>query len=160
MAWDARQLVEAARDELRPVERRLRAHPYLEAVEAATLPRAALGQLAGQQQRIIASDLRSVGRLIGRFGGGPDGPFFVDALATEVAALEALRGFAAALGLDEAALLAQPPLPGALGYTHFVAWLAANGTAAEFAAAFLVNLPAWGRAAAGWRSRCAAVPPG
>ncbi len=37
------------------------------------------------------------------------------------------------------------PMPGCQAYPAYVAWLAAYGSAADFAAAFLVNLPAWGR---------------
>jgi pyrroloquinoline quinone (PQQ) biosynthesis protein C len=145
MAETAQQLVERIRGELQDVGERLERHPYPAAVEAASLPRERLGLFAGQQQRIISSDLRSVGQMIHRYGGGPTGQFFIDSLATEVVAYEALGAFAAALGLDRAALVAMEPLPGALAYTHFVAWLSAYGSDAEFAAAFLVNLPAWGR---------------
>ena len=74
------------------------------------------------------------------------GVFFAASLATETAASEKLTAFARALGLTRPEdLVAVDPLPGALAYTHFVAWLALYGSDAEFAAAFLVNLPAWGR---------------
>jgi thiaminase len=141
----ARDLVLAVREDLRAVEERLATHPYPAAVEAGTLPRERLAAFAGQQHRIISSDLRSVGLLISRYGGGPSGQFFVDGLATETAGLAALSAFAEAVGLGPEALARQAPLPGALAYTHFVAWLAVYVSDAEFAAAFLVNLPAWGK---------------
>ncbi len=65
-------------------------------------------------------------------------------MRTETLALEALEDFARAVGADPNALANIPPLAPAQAYTHFVAWLALYGSAAEFAAAFLVNLPAWG----------------
>ena len=41
-------------------------------------------------------------------------------------------------------LSASEPIPAALAYSAFVAWLALYGSDAELAAAFAVNLPAWG----------------
>jgi thiaminase len=141
----AHDLVAELRRELQPLEQRLFDHPYVAAVAAGRLPREQLRVFAGQQQRIIASDMRSIALLIHRYGHTPSGPFFAEGLKTETAALAALASFARALGLDRAALAAVPPLAGALAYAHFVAWLAAYGSDADFAAAFLVNLPAWGK---------------
>lgn len=141
---DARRLVAEIRPELALLEQRLFAHPWVAAAEAGTLAREDLLLFAGQQQRIICSDLRSVGLLIHRYGGTATGPFFVESLRTEAAALAALDAFTRAAGGEPARLADAPPLAGAQAYTHFVAWLAAYGSEAEFAAAFLVNLPAWG----------------
>jgi hypothetical protein len=141
----AYELVTRIRRELAGVEERLFAHPWIAAAEAGTLTRDDLVRFAGQQARIIQSDLRSVALLIHRYGGMPSGRFFAESLKTEAAALEALHAFARSLNADAEAVAAVPPLAGAQAYTHFVAWLAAYGTDAEFAAAFLVNLPAWGK---------------
>jgi hypothetical protein len=142
----AATLVATVRRELEPVERRLFAHPYVAAAESRRLTHADLLVFAGQQHRIIVSDLRSVALLVHRFGGMPSGAFFAAALETETSALARLAAFGRAVGAaDLTALADTEPLPGALAYTHFVAWLALYGSDAEFAAAFLVNLPAWGR---------------
>lgn len=142
----APELVAAVRRDLEAVERRLFAHPYVAAVEAGRLSRRDLLVFAGQQHRIIQSDLRSVALLVHRYGGTPSGPFFAAGLATETSALLRLAAFGRAAGATgPAELAAVEPLPGALAYTHFVAWLALYGSDAEFAAAFLANLPAWGR---------------
>jgi hypothetical protein len=142
----AADLLARLRREIAPLEARLLAHPYVAAAEAGRLGREDLRVFAAQQQRIIASDLRSVALLVHRYGGTSSGPFFAAALATETAALEKLGAFARAVGAGSPGTLADiAPLPGALAYTHFVAWLALYGSDAEFAAAFLVNLPAWGR---------------
>lgn len=138
----AGDLVAALRRDITGLEQRLFAHPYVAAIEEGRLSREDLGIFAGQQGRIIASDLRSVALLVHRYGGTPSGEFFAGALATETAAFQHLAAFARALGGDPGTVA---PLPGALAYTHFVAWLALYGSDAEFAAAFLVNLPAWGR---------------
>ena len=141
----ARELVSRLREEITEVEARLAAHPWVDAVEAGRSRREDLVLFAAQQRRIIGSDLRSVALLVHRYGDSPSGPFFVESLKTEAAALAALEGFAHAVGTDTRTLVAAPPLAKAQAYTHFVAWLALYGADAEFAAAFLVNLPAWGR---------------
>ncbi len=79
-----------------------------------------------------------------RFGASASGPFFQGVLAGEAAALDALRAFARALGMNEALLEAYEPAPGALAYSAFMAWLALYGGDAEVAAGFLVNFSAWG----------------
>ncbi len=140
----AAELAAELRRDLAPLEQRLSGHPYVAAVEEARLPRDRLRVFAGQQQRIIESDLRSMALLVHRYGGTPSGEFFVAGLQTEAAAWQRLGAFARGLGLGEAGLAAVEPLAGALAYTHFVAWLALYGSDAEVAAAFLVNLAAWG----------------
>ncbi len=141
----AQELVSQVREEIADVEARLAAHPWIAALEAGRLIREDLVLFAAQQRRIIGSDLRSVALLVHRYGDGPSGRFFGESLKTEAMALEALDDFAKALGADAHALAAIPPLAAAQTYTHFVAWLALYGSDAEFAAAFLVNLPAWGK---------------
>jgi TENA/THI-4/PQQC family len=141
----ASELVAALRRDIAGLEQRLFRHPYVAAVEAGRLSRDDLRVFAGQQHRIIGSDLRSVALLVHRYGGTASADFFAASLATETAAAAKLGAFARALGLARPEDLAGiDPLPGALAYTHFVAWLAVYGSDAEFAAAFLVNLPAWG----------------
>lgn len=56
-----------------------------------------------------------------------------------------LPAFFRAVGMSEEDLSAYEPLPGAHAYTCYMAWLALYGSAAEVAAAYLVNFPAWGR---------------
>lgn len=126
--------------ELTPVRDQLLAHPYVAAVEEGIVELHQLRPFAGEQHAIISSDLRSVAHLVSRFGDG----FFLGVLDGERAALEALAAFAAAVGMDGAALAGYEPAPGAHAYTAYMAWLAAYASAAEVAAAYLVNFPAWG----------------
>ncbi len=140
----AQELVTQVRAEIAAVEARLSAHPWIAAAEAGRLVGEDLVLFAAQQRRIIGSDLRSVALLVHRYGDSPSGRFFGESLKTEALALEALNDFAKAVGADASTLAASAPLPSAQAYTHYVAWLALYGSAAEFAAAFLVNLPAWG----------------
>ncbi len=141
----ASTLVAEISRELQPVVDRLLSHPYVEALAAGRVPREQLRLVAGEQHAIIASDLRSVAHLIGRFGGTDDLQFFLDVLEGERSAWAGLRPLAGALGLTEADLEAYEPLPGAHAYTCYMAWLGLFGSAAEVAAAYLVNFPAWGK---------------
>ncbi|MBJ7596887.1 MAG: transcriptional regulator [Candidatus Dormibacteraeota bacterium] len=134
------RLVDSIRAELAPVRERLLSHPYLAAVEQGRLEALQLRSFAGEQHAIISSDLRSVAHLVSRFGGA----FFLDILAGERAALEALPPFAAALGMSEEDLWDYESVPGAQAYAAYMAWLAAYASDAEVAAAYLVNFEAWG----------------
>jgi pyrroloquinoline quinone (PQQ) biosynthesis protein C len=144
MAHRARELIVETRQEIAPVEHRIRQHPYLGALEARKVDRGMLGTFAGQQRHIIESDLRSVALIVARADSQAPRDFFMGMLQGERAALEALEAFGKALGISRDKLAAAEPLPGAFAYSAYVAWLALYGSAAEFAGAFLVNLEAWG----------------
>ena len=141
---DASQLVEKIRLDLKPLENRIFSHPYLHALEDGRVPRDSLKVFAGQQHHIISSDLRSIALILSREGMQPSRHFLMNVLQGEAAALDALRGFAEALGLNTNDLELFEPLPAAQAYCTFVAWLALYGSDAELAGAFLVNLSAWG----------------
>jgi pyrroloquinoline quinone (PQQ) biosynthesis protein C len=141
----ADSLIAEIRGDLRPIEERLLQHDYLRALEEGRVSRESLRVFAGEQYAVIGSDLRSVAHLVSRFGDSPSRDFFLAVLAGERAAWDNLLAFAGALGMEEAELRAYEPLPGAHAYTCYMAWLALYGSAAEVAAAYLVNFPAWGR---------------
>jgi thiaminase len=138
------QLLEEARAELAGVERSIREHPFLGALESGQAPRTALEALAGEQDRIIASDRRSFAQLAARFPHDPAGAFFLSMAEGEGLALGLLQDFASALGMDQAWLAAYEPSPDCQAYPAFVAWLALNGSSTDVALAFLANLAAWG----------------
>jgi len=141
---DARHLVEETRQELQAVEARIRRHPYLDALEAEAVSRDELRRFAGQQYHIIASDLRAMALVIAKADSAETRDFFWGGIQAERAALEALEAFAGALAMPAGDLKGAEPIPGAFAYSAYVAWLALFGSCAEFAAAFLVNLEAWG----------------
>lgn len=141
---DARHLVEETRQELQAVEARIRRHPYLDALEAEAVSRDELRRFAGQQYHIIASDLRAMALVITKADSAETREFFWGGMQAERAALEALEAFAGALAMPAGDLKGAEPIPGAFAYSAYVAWLALFGSCAEFAAAFLVNLDAWG----------------
>jgi thiaminase len=141
---DAAHLVEETRKALQSVETRIRRHPYLDALEAGRVSRDELRRFAGQQHHIITSDLRAMALLIAKADSAETREFFWGGMQGERAAVEALQAFATALAMPAAELQAAEPIPGAFAYSAYVAWLALFGSCAEFAAAFLVNLEAWG----------------
>lgn len=143
---DARQLITETRQQLASVEQRMIGHPYLAALEAKRFPVEKLRLFPGEQRYIISSDLRSIGLLINRHAHLPSRDYLLALLAGEASALEAVNDLAAGLAMTRDELLAYEPMPGCQAYPAYVAWLAAYGSDADFAAAFLVNLPAWGAA--------------
>lgn len=144
MMVDAAHLVAETRNELQAVEARIRHHPYLDALEAGRVSHDELRRFAGQQHHIITSDLRAMAFLVTKAASAETREFFWGGMQGERAAIDALQAFASALGMQGAALEAAEPMPGAFAYSAYVAWLSLFGSCAEFAAAFLVNLEAWG----------------
>ena len=140
----ARELIAQTIAQLKVVEDKLLAHPYLSAIEEGRIAREKLRLFAGEQYHIINSDLRSVALLISRQGHGPNSGFLTGILQGEAAAQAALQVLATELEMSEDDLGSYEPIPACQAYPAFVAWLAAYGSAADFAGAFLVNLPAWG----------------
>ena len=144
---DGLTLIAEIRQQLKPVEEQLRAHPYLAALEEGKIPREKLRLIAGEQYHIINSDLRSIALLLHRHAHLPSREYLLTSLQAETAARAALLAFASrACDMSEDDLRAYEPIPGCQAYPSYVAWLAVYGSDAEFVAAFLVNLPAWGAA--------------
>lgn len=144
MREEARKLAEGVRRQIAPLDQRILQHPYLIGLEGGQIPRESLAIFAGQQWHIIGSDLRSVALAVSRASYPSARDFFAGVLQGERMAFDHLLGFGRALGLAEEGLAEAEPLAGAFAYTAFVAWLALYGSEAEFAGAFLINLPAWG----------------
>jgi pyrroloquinoline quinone (PQQ) biosynthesis protein C len=141
---DLQALLSDIRAVLEKVEGRIRRHPYILAIDEGKIEKARLQIFAGEQYHIISSDIRSVASLLSRWGHGTGLDFFWTLLQGEVQAYKALLGFASALGVSEEALRGYEPLAGSQAYKAYLAWLSICGSDAEVAAAFLVNLPAWG----------------
>jgi pyrroloquinoline quinone (PQQ) biosynthesis protein C len=138
------RFVESVRQELQPVNARILAHLYLQALDAGRIGRERLQLFATQQSHIIESDLRSVALMVARASSERSRGFFIELLEGEREALQALRSFAAAIGAVPSTLAEGEPLPGAFAYSAFVVWLSLYASEAEFAGAFLINLPVWG----------------
>lgn len=161
---NAQEFTAETREQLKAVEEKLFSHPYLTALETGRIPQARLHLFAGEQYHIINSDLRSVALLLSRHAHLPSRDYLLGTLQGEAAARDALLALARALEMTEADLQAYEPLPGCQAYPAYVGWLALYGSDADFAAAFLVNLPAWGancgRLSAALKARYGFTPDG
>lgn len=141
---DAQGLCARVREDLADVEERIRGNSWLAELETGGLSTAALRAFAGEQFQVIPSDLRSFQMLAERFVADPAQGYLAGMVAGERAALQALDAFAAAVGFDSDASQGYEPAAGCQVYPSYVARLARDGTPAEVAGAFLVNLDAWG----------------
>jgi len=137
-------IMEELRQELHSVEQAIREHPYIQAVEAGQVRRERFRFFCGEQYSIIGSDLRSVALLVHRCRTQRSREFFLKVLHGESAAWAALFPLARAFGMGDEQLRAYEPMPVTQAYPAYMAWLACYATAAEVAAAFLVNFSAWG----------------
>jgi hypothetical protein len=122
----AEDLLESLHAELAPVEEAIRSHRFLDSLAAGAVTRERLLAIAGEQQRIIASDRRSFAQLAARFPSPPAGDWFLSMALGEGEALALLDGYAAWLAIDEDWLREYAPDPRAQSYPAFVAWLALN----------------------------------
>jgi hypothetical protein len=114
-----------------------------ESIGTRPLPLRAIGALAAEEYRIVASDRRSFHTLAAR-APVPASDFFAYLAQGEALVHPAIPVLAAACGLDDAALRAYEPLPGCQAYPGYVALLALGGEPADVAAALTVNFAAWG----------------
>ncbi len=144
----ADDLLRQIRDELAPMEDRLRAHPYIAGLERGDVPKEGVAAFVGEQHVIIESDLRSFATLVSRCETPRPRALFLRVLASEQAEVGALRALARGLGLDEAWLESYRLTAEAQAYCHYVAWLAHYATPAEVAGGMAVNFPAWGQSCA------------
>jgi len=144
MDTEVMTFVEAVRQDLQPLNGRILAHPYLQALQAGRIGRERLRLFASQQAYIIDSDLRSVAQMVARASSERSRGFFIELLEGERAALKALDLFKAAVSSTAGTPISDEPFPGAFAYCAFVAWLSLYASEAEFAGAFLINLPVWG----------------
>jgi thiaminase len=140
----ADKLMQSLRAELAPVEEEIRNHPYITALEQGEVSLDNLRAFAGEQYNILTSDLRSDALMVTRFGATPGAAFFVGLVSGESIAVGLMLDFAAALGMTEADLQAYEPRPLGQTYPNYVTRLASHSSAAEIAAAYLMNFPVFG----------------
>jgi hypothetical protein len=140
----AHRVVGQIRAELASVEDRIRRAPFLAAVESGRASLAQIAAIVAEEYSIVRSDINSFQQMAARWDTPPGSHFFGDLAAGEALALPLVLEFAASVGLDEAALAAYEPRPGAQSYPSRVAWIASNADRASAAASFLVNFAVFG----------------
>jgi thiaminase len=141
---NAKALVQRIRGELETVERQIRQHAYLSALETGQIERSRLQIFVGEQWCIIPGDLRSIALLISHCDDAASQQFFTHVLQGEASALQALEPLATAVGMTPADRTVYEPTPGAQAYSAYLAYLCLYGSPADVAAALSVNFAAWG----------------
>ena len=127
------RVIEAIRRELEPLNAEIR---------AALMPsREALVKFVANQLYIVPHDLKALSAAMAK-AREPDEYRFVKALVDgDYNALQLLWELAEEVGVS----FSWDALdPSAVAYTHFLSWLAVNGTMGDLAVAMTVNLPVWG----------------
>lgn len=138
MTRSAPELLDTIRQELAPDEG---ANLFVPLVEQGNAPHSAIGVLAAEELRIVASDWRSFLTLAARSPEPAARGFFTGLAQGESLALPMLTPLAAAAGVDADA---HQPQPGCQAYPSFVAWMALNAEPAAAVLAILANFAAWG----------------
>ncbi|KNB53439.1 transcriptional regulator [Streptomyces caatingaensis] len=144
MARTAREVLEDAAREPAPGADD---NPVVPLIARGGAPRAVLAALALEQHHVIAADLISYRHLATRAAGSgsPAAAAFFAALADgEETALCLLGPFAAACGLDEAAVRAHEPALACQAYPACTAMLALGAEPADVVVALSVNFATWG----------------
>jgi len=136
-------LVEVRRG-LEDLNRRVLDHPFLREAESGVLPVDRLRLFVENQFYIVYHDARSLGLMVCRAKGRDEADYFARLMTGDLNALRELMGLGEELGLKLEGFEGLRILPGAVSYTHFLAWLAAYANPGEQAIAIIVNLPVWG----------------
>jgi len=124
------------REELGELNRKILNHPSLQKPS-----REVLNRFVENQLYIIPHDMRALSHLLSRASTVDEAEFFKMLVDGDYEALKALNTLAGELGVkhDYGKLSVK-----AVSYTHFLSWLALNGTLGDAAVALTVNLPVWG----------------
>ncbi|MEM0276057.1 TenA family transcriptional regulator [Pyrobaculum sp.] len=127
------RVIEAIRRELEPLNAEIRA--------ALRQSREALVKFVANQLYIVPHDLKALSAAMAK-AREPDEYRFVKTLVDgDYNALQLLWELAEEVGVS----FSWDALdPSAVAYTHFLSWLAVNGTMGDLVVAMTVNLPVWG----------------
>ena len=129
-------VIKKLREELRDLNTKILSTPSLERPSTEVLNRFVENQLY-----IIPHDLKALSHILSRTTQMDEVEFFKSLVDGDYEALKALHQLAEELNtkLDYAKLSVK-----AVSYTHFLSWLALNGSPGDAAVALVVNLPVWG----------------
>ncbi|MCF8884175.1 MAG: TenA family transcriptional regulator [Aigarchaeota archaeon] len=129
-------LIEKLRIELSEINEKILNHPSLK-----ELSREVLEKFIYNQLYIIPHDLRSLSIMLSRCRDKLELDFFKILVNGDYNAYNEILKLAEELNIsfDYSKLN-----PKAISYTHFLSWLALNGTPGDSAVALVVNIPVWG----------------
>jgi|YNPBryunderm2012_1023409.scaffolds.fasta_scaffold01419_7 pyrroloquinoline quinone (PQQ) biosynthesis protein C len=140
---ESAKLIGELRQELQPLLQSIITHRFVAALEQGRVPHSALRVLAAQQFHIVSQGLQNIALLLSRFGHLPSRKKLNEFLQAEFAVRDAVLGFAKALGLDEAALQAEPKLLEALIFSYYETFICVYGTDADLITAFYFDAQVW-----------------
>ncbi|RLG85571.1 MAG: TenA family transcriptional regulator [Thermoprotei archaeon] len=137
-----RKVLEVLRAELRPLNEYILNHPYVKDAEQGKLPVDLIKEFVISQLYIVPHDLRALAHILSRARFRDEVEFFKVLVDGDYKAFKELIKLAEELGVN----VDKPPSPKpeAVTYTHYLSWLALNGTLGDAAIALVVNLPVWG----------------
>ena len=138
------ELVKTIRVGLSHIDNEIRNHVFLEDLRERRVDPYALKAFPGHQYHIINSDIRSIALMVDRFTEPSVQAFFTQVLQGDRQALENIVILAKKLGMSVEELKLFPFTPESFAYATYMSWLSTHASAAEIAAGFLVNFPAWG----------------
>ncbi|MEZ0248414.1 MAG: TenA family transcriptional regulator [Thermoproteus sp.] len=127
-------VIESIRKELEPLNEEISA-------SVGAPSRKMLVKFVQNQLYIVPHDLKALSASMAKAKADDEYKFIKSLIDGDYSALQALRRLAEELGVE----LQWGQLdPSAVAYTHFLSWLALNGTMGDLAVAMTVNLPVWG----------------
>ncbi|MEM0481339.1 MAG: TenA family transcriptional regulator [Nitrososphaerota archaeon] len=141
-----RNLIEGLRRELETLNRRIEHHPFLNEAEKGLLSREKLKLFIENQYYIVYHDLRSLAVMVSRATHPDEADYLSRLQLGDLTAFQALLRLGEELEVPFREFSELRVMPGAVAYTHYLAWLALYGVVGEQVAALVVNLPVWGRA--------------
>jgi len=138
----AKDLVQLIRNELQNVNEMILNHQFIIDAEKGKLPLEAFKIFITQQHYIVSHDARSLALMASRATNTNEFEFFLELSKGDIEALKLLEQMGQALNL--ATFKNIEPIPEAVAYTHYLAWLALYGNPGCQVMALIINLPVWG----------------
>lgn len=137
----ARDLVQAIRNELQNVNEMILNHQFIIDAEKGRLPLEAFKIFVAQQYYIVYHDARSLALMASRAINTNEFEFFLELSKGDMEALKLLEKMGLELNITIKNI---EPIPEAVAYTHYLAWLALYGNPGYQVIALIINLPVWG----------------
>jgi thiaminase len=138
----AKDLIQMIRSKLQNVNEMILNHQFIIEAEEGKLPIEAFKTFAGQQYYIVSHDARNLALMASRATNTKEFEFFLELSKGDIEALKLLEKMGRALNLTKLDNI--EPIPEAVAYTHYLAWLALYGNPGYQAVALIINLPVWG----------------
>ncbi|MCC6013939.1 MAG: TenA family transcriptional regulator [Candidatus Verstraetearchaeota archaeon] len=129
------------RKELEKENEKIINHPLIKEAEEGKLKFEKIKNFVSQQIYIVNHDLRSLAIMLSRSKYNDEVEFFYTLISGDYEALKRLKLLAEEIKVDFS-----EPIPMAIAYTHYLAWLANYANPGEQATALVINLPVWGEA--------------